>query len=138
MSMDKLEKYIRENRRAFMRSIRFICLKAILCMIFVIGLFLYTDSVYAGEASEEIEYVDVHMHFNNQLAKGQRGSNERRPPRRGRLRKMSGNKPLHGFTEKDYIECADNMIAKMDEAGIGKAVVIPQPRISGQKGYAER
>lgn len=105
--------------------------KCVVIFIFTLILLLhYSFPVRAQVAG----YIDVHMHFTNQVQKqqnqgprgprGQRG----RPPRRNQQTQTE-------FTIQDYIECADNMIKIMDRYGIEKAVVMPQPRLSGQYGY---
>ncbi|MHC4871811.1 MAG: amidohydrolase family protein [Planctomycetota bacterium] len=97
-------------------------------------------------------YIDVHMHFTNQIDRGQsssrqqRGSSSmnnrrgpgRRPPMRVGRSSQSGKRSGSSqseFSDKDYAECADNMIKIMDKYNIDKAVVMPQPRIEGQFGY---
>lgn len=58
-------------------------------------------------------FIDVHLHFSNQVKDRSAGM----------------------FQDDDYVACADNMIKMMDRYGLQKAVVMPQPRISGQPGF---
>ncbi|MDQ7781100.1 MAG: amidohydrolase family protein [Planctomycetota bacterium] len=87
--------------------------------------------VFFDDANPETEqakpgtYVDIHMHFSNQLAGVGPDSGGRKPP---------GGKPPGKFEDEDFIACADNMIAHMDRCGLQKAVVMPQPRLAGQPG----
>ena len=83
-------------------------------------------------AAEDVGYVDAHLHFTNQVVRQggnlskNRGGVSR--PGRGKVGKRgpgSGSRPRVGptetFDEKEYVECADHMIALMDEpAAVGR------------------
>jgi predicted TIM-barrel fold metal-dependent hydrolase len=78
-------------------------------------------------------YIDVHMHLNNAFSREwvQEETRSTRGPGQSPTR---GQKPSLEFTSADYLACADNLVKTMDQYGIRKAVVMPQPRVSGQMG----
>lgn len=88
-------------------------------------------TTYAGEPPGFGTYVDVHMHYCNQWAKEW----AQQYMRQNRIRPQPGQQVSIEFTDADYLACADNMIKTMDQHGIGKVVLMPQPRIAGQHGY---
>ena len=102
---------------------RFPVLRLLLCLMVIFFFFLVEDGDSAKFIQEEGAYIDIHMHVSNQTLPG---AKRRRPG--------SQRTPVE-FQDEDYLTCAENMIALMDRYGIEKAVVLPQPRISGQKGY---
>ncbi|MFH0825384.1 MAG: hypothetical protein V2B18_21745, partial [Pseudomonadota bacterium] len=91
-------------------------------------------TAHAGEAPGFGTYIDVHMHLNNALSREwiQEQIRSNRGPGQ---RPARGQKPPVEFTDADYLVCADNLIQTMNQYGILKAVLMPQPRISGQRGY---
>lgn len=98
------------------------------CVVLVAGCLLLPPTGFAEEESDA--FIDVHMHFSNQLKSGQRG--ERRGPGRRSRQGRQGPEP---FSEEDFVACADNMIAEMDRHGFQRVIVMPQPRTSGQPGF---
>lgn len=119
------------------------------CIAFLASLSAVKDASSADSPARSPGYIDVHLHFSNQVMKkhgqrgpqpgGQRGLDRRHPPRSQRssfdMTRFSSGGSTDDFTASDYAGCADNMIELMDKYGIEKAVVMPQPRLSGQHGY---
>lgn len=91
-----------------MKIQRLFFLMAIVFSIIFIGLFSLNSAHSATTSAGYGTYIDVHLHFSNQAM---------------------------NFRDQDFMTCADNMIALMDQYGIQKAVVMPQPRLFGQKGF---
>ncbi|MBN1673336.1 MAG: amidohydrolase family protein [Kiritimatiellae bacterium] len=117
-----------------MRRLQFV--QVTVCLVLFACLFVAPDVPAQDESPEAVAFVDAHLHFCNQLERsgpGPGGAPGRRGPRFGRRPPRGGG--FEAFEDSDFITCADNMIALMDEHGVEKAVVMPQPRLAGQKGY---
>lgn len=108
-----------------MNSRKFVILLAI---ILGIGNLMFNYKSSAETAPGFGTYIDVHMHFYNQISKEwvQQQMKSGKIPR--------GKGQSIEFQDEDYIACADNMIKLMDKYGIQKVILMPQPRISGQHG----
>lgn len=104
--------------------------------------------VGVGVARAEGANIDVHMHLHPQgLPGGQRqaGPGPRRPPAGARQRPGPGGPrppPRDGggrSKAQNLAAAADNLVAKMDELGVGRAlvVVVPTPGQSGEDDYRD-
>lgn len=121
-----------------MKSHRFsrICI-LFLTLILICLVSMGFNSYWEGKTHQS-GYIDIHMHFSNQLERMQRGRRpNRRPPSPSNEAKGQYGAQIPGFSDKDFIECADHMIQLMDQYGVEKALVMPQPRIEGQPGFYE-
>ncbi|MEW6358920.1 MAG: amidohydrolase family protein [Planctomycetota bacterium] len=109
---------------------RLSCAAVISCLALVAGLVVLNRASSAQDDPGRGTYIDGHLHFSNQVAAPQKP----RGPLFGGGRRQ-GNRTPGEFSESDFVKCADNMIALMDRYGVQKALVMPQPRLSGQPGF---
>ena len=102
----------------------------VLFSVLLLALFLAGAGDTSDAKTGKGSYIDVHMHVSNQVVKpgGESGS------KRGRRGRRGGGFSME-FRDEEYTTCADNMVALMDRYGLERAVIMPQPRISGQPGF---
>ena len=81
----------------------------LLAVIMLFTHFVQNDAYATQSASGFGTYIDIHFHFTNQVIRGS----------------------TTAFDDDDFVTCADNLIKLMDQYGIHKVVVMPQPRLSG-------
>lgn len=91
---------------------------------------------FAGAQSGSPGYIDVHMHLDGRYRQqgGESGGpgGRRRPGGPGRGPGGPGGED--GGSIKDYESAAVNLISRMDRMGVAKALIMPPPQKSNQKG----